>query len=325
VTEVRSTIRVHRDAAHERANEIKALFRRNGQEWFDRVYDNSYPLCGAVSWVGEDEGSNIVMHVALFPCVITHGKHAWRSALLGDLLADKRHRTFFGPVRLMRRVVGDARADGFQLLYSDPTPLAAGVLKAAGFTRLGLLRRHALPTALPLRMYGMVRGARSLRLASTRPVDDHEVYLELTKMVRDGPVRVKRERDATIGRCLSAVDNTRWLWMESRRSPIKLEALVLATTHPDSRRVTIMDVAWGRTSGSVADALLTTANWAADAGYRWLDFSILENTEAVRSVRRMGFVARADSQLMMLQSLVTPRIVVPYAEWFLNRLDGSAW
>jgi hypothetical protein len=99
-------------AGAEHAAGVKALFLRNGRADFESTWDVAYPASDASSWIGCDATGSIVMHVALFPCVVGDGRRSWRAGLLGDLMADVEYRDFFGPTQLLRKAAADAKAAG---------------------------------------------------------------------------------------------------------------------------------------------------------------------------------------------------------------------
>lgn len=308
----------------ERADDIKALFRRNGRSDVVTMFDDSYPNAGGRSWIAVNAHDNVVMHVALFPCEIGDGRRVWRGGLLGDLMADPQHRDFFGPVRLVRQLVSDARRQGIELLYSDPIKLSASVLKAAGFGPLGALRRYVMPASWPFRWYAALRGARALRVVSTRGVDDVEVHSAIQRLQARGPVRVLRTPVASVSRAGGAASENRWLWLESSRIPGEPSALLLVRSTGRNGRLIVMDFRWDDAVRPIADALLTTARWASHTCHRWLDLHILEASFTATLAQRIGFLARADAQPIVIRHLAGAP-VPPAPEWFLDRLDGSAW
>ena len=143
------TLQFERCAVGVFAEEIKALFVRNDApefpEFFERAYSQT-ASAGGISWIARDGQGKLVGHYAALPRVFRSESRQARAALLVDLLLDRVHRNFWSAAELCRRAAADLRESGeFDFAYSDPSPVARGIMRAAGFTERGTLERFAAP------------------------------------------------------------------------------------------------------------------------------------------------------------------------------------
>lgn len=154
--------------------ELLQLFRDNGEPLIADFIQRAYPVlakAGARSWIGHDAAGRVVMHIARFRHTYQFGTEELAGGLLGNLMVDAAHRTFFPAMSLVRRLVEETRRSrAVDFLYADPHNGAPAVLKAAGFRPLGTLRRfilpvsdHRAPISLALSVW---HGARGMRAAA---------------------------------------------------------------------------------------------------------------------------------------------------------------
>jgi hypothetical protein len=134
------------------AEGIKALYAAEGEAgaFFAPFFDVAYADAvadGAHSWIGREESGEIVMHMACFPHRFRLGDRTLTGGLGVNLIVTPRHRSLLAALKLLRALVADTRALGFDFLYADPNLPGQTALKAAGFEIFGNLTRYAEPIA----------------------------------------------------------------------------------------------------------------------------------------------------------------------------------
>src|SRR5262245_28328182 len=95
------------------ADELKALFTSNERPEFPGWFDRAYPAAveqGASSWIARDEAGRVIVHIGCFPTQLSAKGRDLSGGLLVNLMADRRHRTFFPVVSTIRAAVRDREA-----------------------------------------------------------------------------------------------------------------------------------------------------------------------------------------------------------------------
>src|SRR6185503_6604335 len=127
-----------------REREIKELFAQSDRSQFAEIFDRTYrPRAdhGLRSWFGST-GEQVVMHISVTPMRFVGGGHTQRCGLLSDLMVHEQHRDFWGPVRLLRKMLSDVKRGGqLDFLITTSTADAEPIFKAGGFKPFGTLRR----------------------------------------------------------------------------------------------------------------------------------------------------------------------------------------
>jgi hypothetical protein len=310
--------------------EIEALFRRNEHPKFAAAFERAYPYAysnGGASWIARDDEGTAVGHLAVFPRMFRDGSRTVRGALLADCLFDRAHRNFFLAVQLCRRVVADLRLSGrFDFAYSDPTPPAVPVLKAAGFAPLGALQRLVTPTH-PLYVGLCALRARAERLTVERVGDRYEQGIaQAVDRMCGAEFRAARSPELYATR-LGGADllGCEWLVVRSRLGSAAPEvALVLVARQSGSRLLNIADVRWDDRRVSPASTLVAVARSAWAGGCPRLGIVTLVPSGFADTLTRCGFIRRRDALPLLTLTLgETP--LPPPERWLLTFFDGSGW
>lgn len=265
-----------------RADEIKALFLRNDRRTFPAVFDRAYPsamAAGGSSWIARNAQGAVVGHLAAFPRLFRSAVRRARAALLVDLLVEGAHRNFWSAVELCRRAVSDLRAAGdFDFAFTDPTPPAQLVLRAAGFAPNDALERFVTP--LHALYNGFFRiAARAEPLLAERVGRGSEARVaEVLRAVPPGSYfRAERSLELYATRLGGdAITDWEWLVLRPQRDPGAPDAaLVLTARQAGGTTLGIVDLVWDDRRVSVASVLQAVIEVARQEGYRKLSVASL--------------------------------------------------
>src|SRR5438132_1454724 len=197
--------------------DIKALFVRNDAPEFPAFFQRAYSQsasAGGISWIARDGQGKLVGHYAALPRVFRSEGRQARAALLVDLSLDRVHRNFWSAAELCRRAAADLRKAGdFDFAYSDPSPVARGIMRAAGFTERGTLERFAAPLNLLYNGFFHVKSrAVSLTVERIGGLDDPRVAQALSALRPGAYFQGQRSVDLYATRLgLGAIPTWEWL------------------------------------------------------------------------------------------------------------------
>jgi GNAT superfamily N-acetyltransferase len=129
--------------------QIIDFWNRNHERRLDEkycwIYENN-PHGTADAWLLREEGQTdlLGMMVAFPRRLIVHGEIRV-AGVNGDFFVDSKHRTLGPAVKLVKTLMREVFAQGYELLYTFPNAKSNSVLKLAGFRKLGNMVRLALP------------------------------------------------------------------------------------------------------------------------------------------------------------------------------------
>jgi hypothetical protein len=133
----------------EHAASLKTLMVENEHKAFGDFFDRGYADVverGGASWLGFDAHGTLQMNVTLFRHDFHFRGRTLAAGMLGNMMASKEHRTFFPMVALVKQLLRDVRQEGkFDLIYTDPNPGAAAIMKGARLAHVGNLDRCVIP------------------------------------------------------------------------------------------------------------------------------------------------------------------------------------
>lgn len=242
---------------------------------------------------------------------------------MGDLMADEAHRQFWGPIKLVRRMVADVRAAGaLDFLLTSFLPAAEGVFRAAGFQRFAPLQRHVMPTMWPYPVLRRLQhGERRPRLRAM-PFDDARVDALIARLPSPDAFRpvVSHEYYATRMPRQEYPAGT-WLVAGVPEAP---DAMVLVSPAMP-RGLTIADVLWRDATTPLAGVLSAVGGWAARNGYRRLYLTTLAGSRLAIEARRAGLLPRPDVSHVMLLPLRGKDEIPPPARWALTPFALTGW
>lgn len=307
-----------------RIRQIQALFDRVGQPEFARVYERAYRVRepdGLRSWIGI-AGDLVALHISVSPQPFADESRRLTAGLLGDLMADETQRDFWGPVRLVRQMVGDVRRSGrIDFLLTTYLPAAETVFKAAGFKPFAFMRRHVTPLALPyLLARKLQRGLRGHAVEAV-PFDDARADSLFPALTSPGPFRPVVTADYYRTR-MPRQDYPAGSWLLIGQ-PDAPTAMVLVSP-VSARELAIADIIWRSADPPLADILYTTARWAGRQSFARLSLGTLERSTLAAAARRSGFLARPDG-LGLLMLSISPQAPPPVEQWNLTPFAGTAW
>ena len=313
------------------AEEIKALFVRNDAAGFPTFYERAYSRtasAGGISWIARDGQGKLVGHYAALPRAFhSEGRQA-RAALLVDLLLDRVHRNFWSAAELCRRAAADLREAGdFDFAYSDPSPVARGIMRAAGFTERGTLERFAAPLNLLYNGFFHVKSrAVSLTVERIGGLDDRRVAQALSALRPGAYFQGQRSVDLYATRLgLGALPTWEWLLLQDPHAGATPCALALTAPQPDKRVLRIVDLLWDDRSLSLVSILTAVTRAAREHGYRRLNIVTLAESAFASTLKRCGFIGRGDALPLFWLSLRQLDTLPPLHDWVLTELDGSGW
>lgn len=315
---------IERCLPSDRATEIKDLFTRVGMSEFSPVFDHVYRArehSGLRSWIALD-GGRAVHHVSVNPERFTDGERALTGGVLADLMADQEHRDFWGPIKLMRRMVADVRRDQLaDFLLTSFAPAAEGVFKAAGFKQFAVLRRHFMPLLWP---YPLIRrlqhGERVPRLTAV-PFADVDVEVAFRELTSPGCFRPVVSTEYFATRMPRAAFPAGW-WLHAG-PPNAPDAAVLVSPQP-GRDLVVADVLWRNADASLTGLLSAVAKWATRSRFKRVTLTSIEGSPLARAAQRAGFLTREPYRLMSLS--INPRDSFPSSDqWSFTPFMVTAW
>jgi hypothetical protein len=315
---------------------IKELFLANERPEFPEFFDRAYPSAvqrGGRSWIGVDPEGQVVMHMALFPHRFALGERMVIGGLLVNLMAAKAHRTVVPALILMRRVTEDAKADkGIDFLYADPNPSGGALLKAAGFSAVGLFQRFALPLA-DQRWYADVAARAYLVMLRVRAWGHSAAAIEHPAQRFDATAFERPSGDGAALRPFRPPELYRqrltgypsstdyWFTFQRNGRSAGPAAAVFVRGGPDG--VASMYSVAREPSFPVSAIVPGLASALRRAGYRRLFVSTLVGTHFARELRRAGFVPRSDRTPFFVRALTElgEQAMRSRDNWELTELD----
>lgn len=308
-----------------RAEQILTLFSRAGQPEFSAVYDRMYRVrerLGLHSWIGM-EGDRAVLHVSLSPEPFSDGTRTIICGLPGDLMADETHRQFWHPVKLVRRMVSDARAQrAADFMLTSYVPAAEGIFRAAGFRHFADVHRHVLPLVWPyLFLRRLLHGERRPALTAM-PFDDERISAVLAQLRSSDTFRPVPTRDFYLTRMprMEYPAGT-WLVAGDLRSP---DAAVLVSRKSD-REVAIADALWRDAAVPLAGMLSSVARWATKQGHRTMTMMTITGSPLSHAAVQAGFFVRPQPHTMMILPLAEAVEIPPPDRWTFTPFVLTSW
>jgi hypothetical protein len=311
--------------------EIKALFLRNDYPTFPTFFDRAYPYAsstGGSSWIARNGQGSVVGHLAAFPRTFRDGTAVVRAALLVDNLFDRAYRNFWSAVELCRRAWADLRQAGeCDFAYTDPTLPAQPVLKAAGFTTVGALRRFVLPLhPLYVGLFRLLTPVEPL-VAERLDTGAAETRVAEALQTLSPGARFRGERSLELYATRLGGDSIpHWQWLLLRApSDPATAALALTARRPGEAVLRIVDLRWDEARASAASVVHAVARSARDEGFGRMCIVTLAESELARSLGRCGFIGRRDALPLVVHLSRQDAVLPPVRDWLLTYFDGSAW
>ena len=318
-----SRIQFERIDPRDHAEELKALFARNGQTRFEAVFERAYrrrAADGLRSWVGRIDGS-AVLHISVTPMLFTDGARTVQGGIMGDLMVDEPHRDFWNPVGLLRTVVADLKKGGeIRFLLTTTTSDAEPVFKAGGFKPFARIRRYVMPLYRPYLAYAGVR-AKSFGMRATRE-GEGDVHPSSVEVLRSGtrfrPAPSVGFYDTRLGR--GHFSDVNWVRVANGGGRTGAALLSRSTIQPE---IGIADAFWDEGRPNLRDVTLAASRWARRQGDRRLAMSTLAESRADAELRGAGFLARGFRSSLLLQNLGAD--LPPVDDWFMTGFPLSGW
>jgi hypothetical protein len=325
------TLQFERCAIGVSGDEIKALFVRNEATEFPAIFQRAYSQtasAGGISWIARDGQGKLVGHYAALPRAFRSEGRQARAALLVDLLLDRVHRNFWSAAELCRRAAADLRDSGdFDFAYSDPSPVARGAMKAAGFTERGTLERFAAPlNPLYNGFFHLKSRAVSLTAERIDGLNDPRLAQALCALRPGAYFQGQRSLDLYATRLgLCTIPTWEWLLLRDPHAGATPCALALTAPEPGKSVLRILDVLWDDRSVSPASILRAVTCTARGQGYGRLNMVTLDHSALAGALNRCGFIGRGDTLPLFVLPLRQPDALPPLNDWVLTELDGSGW
>jgi hypothetical protein len=322
-----SDVVVQRCDPRSRADQIKALFARNGQPKFDAVFERAYlPRAehGLQSWVGI-VGDQVVMHISVSPQSFGDGTRTMMGGLLGDLMADAAYRDFWSPLRLLRTMVADLKREGrLEFLLTTSIRLSESLFKAGGFRVIGRFRRFVFPLWAPYVRASRLWTRARARVITPASLDDLE-FVRLLPSLRSGGLWRAHACSDFYATRIPRVGYADGVWLRVRNGGAATQpAWGLVCRHSTWPELRLPDAYWRGDTPSLADIVLAAARWGRAQGMRKLATTTLAESRLAAQLRGAGFVPRSYAAAVMLQNL-GPRDPPPVTDWFLTEFVGTAW
>jgi hypothetical protein len=311
----------------DREGDLKDLFARSGKTGFAEVFDRTYrPRAdnGLRSWIGVS-GNQVVMHISVTPMRFRGGGRTLQGGLLSDLMVDDQHRDFWGPVRMLRKMLSDLKRGGqVDFLLTTSTPDAEPIFKAGGFKPFGTLRRYTLPLSWPYLAASRVRSGSGLLAARPRVVPKCD-YAALASL-SDGTEYLRPEPAATfydtrIPR-LESVDGT-WLGVSGKREEGGGFALVSRVADAP-QLLALADAFWSEVGTRLGRVAHAAAAWGRSQRFRRLGLTMIDESRATQQLKRAGFLARETRSSLLVNQLGSAA-PPPVDRWFLTGFALSGW
>ena len=316
------------------ASGIKELFRAHETPqfaaYFDRVYEGAV-AGGARSWIGIDDGGELVMHMACFVNRFLMDGSPVSGGLLANFMVATRHRTVTPALTLARQLVRDTRDFGdLDFLYTNPNAASHAVLGLAGLKPVAQVERFVYPTqdANPLLHLATafyqftgraLAGFPSGAPFTTRPADD-AVGRTPASAARAGRLTPLRTIDQ-LARRMPGFPAPEDQWLVSEREGRARAAFLLG--RPDEASNMDLQAAWSDGDLNLARLLPQVAGAARSRGaHRLVAWSLAESSLA-RELARGGFRARGIAGPLDAIPL-TPlgeRVVAAASQWDLHGID----
>jgi hypothetical protein len=309
----------------DRAAGIIGLFDRVGHPEFPAVFDRIYrgrEGAGLRSWIANRDQA-VVQHISVTPHPFSDGHRSLAGGLLGDLMADPRERNFWGPVKLVRRMVSDVRAGrATDFLITSYVPAAEVVFRAAGFTHFGDLKRHVLPLFLPYVSLRQLQHGEPRQDVTAVPFGEFPVETFSRHLRSPGTFRPRADENYFATRMpRNQYPAGPWLVAGSLDAP---QAAVL-TSPRSPRELDVADVFWRDDSPALAALLSATARWAIRHGCSRLTLTALEGSRLAAAAERAGFIPRPDPYPLMLLTTNASVEVPEPAAWSLTPFALTTW
>lgn len=317
--------------------ELKDLFRRHDRPDFPSFFDRAFVggmRDGGRNFIGRDEAGRLVAHVGYFRHRFAHQGETLQAGLVTNLMVAREQRTFFPALSLVRQVVNDARANGFDLLYGDPSPAAQTVLRRIGFSPVDTLARFIIPTSHPVpfmdvlvRLYHILpRRSPALRDLRVETLDPKRMSADAARATgsdfRPKSVRPLHEPDL-YGRRLESWPSGRDRYF--RVAPMHEGVPAVALTRgPNANGVTTICALYP--SADVCTAALIAAvvrQFRRLPGCRTVQVWTLTGSSLATTLRTLGFIARGDGAAVFALPLSERgrEAVRAAAQWEITDLD----
>jgi hypothetical protein len=238
-------------------------------------------------------------------------------------MADESHRQFWHPVKLVRRMVADARAaGGVDFLLTSFTPAAEGIFRAAGFQRFATLARFVMPLVWP---YPVLRRiAHRERRPRLTPLDHADAGMERLWPGLASPGAFRAIPSPQFYRTRMPRQEYpagTWLLAGDPESP---DAAVLVS--PKSREeLSVADIVWRQPNPPLAGIFSAVARWAARAGHSRLTMMTIDSSGLAAAARRAGFLARQAPHVVMLLSLRESAEIPGPERWAFTPFVLTSW
>jgi hypothetical protein len=288
------------------AAEIKGLLLADGHAQFPEFFDRAYPSgvdSGGKSWIGLDRG-RLVLHIARWPRRFMLRDRIVSGGVLLSLIAAKSHRTFFPALKLLRQVITDSKSDrAVDFLYSTSNPLATSLLKTAGFSAIGTLKRFTFPLGdarwyadAATRVYRLAVRVRSWpsRACMVEHAPQHVDVGAFVQLANASAALRPVRSSEQYGQCLAGYPSSADHWFTFHRGTdgAPPSAAVFVRGGADGFAI-LHSVA--RVPSLPLTAIIPTLTGALRRrGYRRLVVSTIAQTPFARELTRAGFVPRVD-------------------------------
>ena len=292
---------------------IKALFADDGDATFGPWFDVAYPIVlrrGGLSWVGRDAAGVVRSHIAQVPQWFDVAGREVRGGNMMNMLVARDHRSLFHALALVKRMIADSRAAGtVDFLYGTPNEGFAILLERTPFKPVGTVQRFTLPTgdarpvlgtalsALAMLRRLLARGLRAVVVPAGAYDCGPAVALDGTL----GSLRPLRDESLFRFR-IPGYPSADDCWVELRDRSGTLSAAALLRGDRATRTATIISLHWRR--GAELGPALRALGWQARRlGNFRLQMFVLESSPLASSLRRAGFIARADARRLFAVGL----------------------
>jgi hypothetical protein len=321
----------------ERAVEIKDLFLADNYSAFPEFFDRAYPSAvenGAKSWVGVDTNGRVATHIARFARQFTWRDKVLTGGVLLNLIAAKSHRTLLPAIALMRRMTSDSKTQrDVDFVYAIPSPAAAALLKAVGFSTLGSMDRFVFPLAgrrwytdVPARLYQLAVRVRTTNRAKAVEHAARDVDVTAFERPPGQSTRLRPMHPPEVYRqCLPNYPSATDQWFTFY--------LGMAEDHPDAsvlvrggaESVAIL-CSFSRVPGLLVSAVVPPlAASLRRAGYKRLQITTIAGTHFARELTAAGFIKRPHGLPFMALPVTESGVdaLRCIADWEITELDGD--